>query len=109
MPEIVQFSWPDEIRRIAAEALGDHQEYERYNLRLAADAMDRLAVERDAAINQLSRVSTRVGLVEGTLAAVADRLDYLQSLWGKEGITDRMAQRVREVLAETGEPEEPDA
>jgi hypothetical protein len=34
-----------------------------------------------------------------TLRAVGHQLDYLQNLWSKEGITDGLACRIRDVLA----------
>lgn len=49
MPETIKPSWSDEIRRIAAEELGDHQEYARHQLRTAAKAMERALAERDKA------------------------------------------------------------
>lgn len=48
MAKTIKTSWPDEIRRIAAEGLGKRQEHERHQLRTAADAMERLVAERDA-------------------------------------------------------------
>lgn len=48
MAKTIKTSWPDEIRRIAAEGLGKRQEHERHQLRTAADAMERMSAERDA-------------------------------------------------------------
>lgn len=68
--------------------------------RLRAEVVT-LRGERDAALLELSRASHRLGMLVGVVEALADRLDYLQGLWGKEAITDRMAESLRAALAET--------
>lgn len=55
---------------------------------------DALRGERDKAVWERDRLRAALEIVGG-------RLDYLQNLWGKEGVTERVAQTIRNALVTT--------
>lgn len=54
-------------------------------------------------VSALLSLAEKVEKQAAALHAVLSRLDYLQELWGKEGITDGLAQTVRSALSPEGD------
>lgn len=61
---------------------------------------DAARAERDSAISYLGVASRANGRLESLLDTLADRLDYLENLWGAEAVTRRTIQQIREARAE---------
>lgn len=51
--------------------------------------------------DELAALAAKLEIARDALQYTLAQIDYLQHLWGKEGITDNVADRLREALEET--------